>query len=204
MALSITLGTLISILAAGGRVIYTTYDITTSGIDTVKSKPSNKSLLRCTSIADAIKSIEPKILQSSQAHVVVQNLVSSSEWAKKYDKKCLIKKVFMNNSYKKKFKDNDRDLSRSYMDFVLSLLLVKIFPDLYASPDTGSTSDLLHEHQINISSEFSENDDIKSTNSDGDSDNNNPLSLLDIIYPDIRSHSNTNTNNINQSIPSLK
>jgi len=192
MALSITLGTLISILTAGGRIIYTTYDITSSGIDNVKSKPSNKSILRCKSIADTIKSIEPKILQSSQAHVVVQNLVTSSEWAKRYDKKCLLKKVFMSNSYKKKFKDNDRDLSRSYMDFVLSLLLVKIFPDLYASPD------LFIEPEINISSEFSENDDTKSC----DSDDNNSVSLLDIIYPDIRSHSNTNT--INHSIPSLK
>jgi hypothetical protein len=171
----------------------------------VESKPSNKCLSRCIEIADVVKSIEPSILQSSQAQAVVQNLVISAGWAKKYDKKCCLKKIFMNGGYKKKFEVNDRNLSQSYIDFVLSLLLVKIFPDLYAVPNMESFSNTLNTPEIILGGGSSEIIPIKRasdklpTIKDLSSENSGTVSLLDILYPEIKSPNITRRNNLIKS-----
>lgn len=139
LPLGMSLSTLVSVIVAGGRAIYTAYDYTNTGVSNVKSSPSSRCLYHCSAITDNLGKIDKKLLQTAHGQKVVQDLVNCIEWSLSYDNKNILSKIFLSSSYMKKFETLNKALFQSYNYFILSNLLLYHFPlnvENYPNPET--------------------------------------------------------------------
>lgn len=159
LPVTITLGTLISLLGAAGHVIYGTIDFTSSGIDGVNegNSMSKKLIDRCSEMIKDFEQIDKKILITGRGARIIQEVVCSLDWAQKYDRKMKITKLLFNNSYKKKFMMCHIKLTIYYNELVASKFLTKYFPYKNEEINENST-DLFHRTGfIDISNHESDN-----------------------------------------------
>lgn len=128
--ITITLGTLVSILVAAGKGGIDIASLTIDGVDGVRSKYSKTLVARCTEIAEDLQQMDHHLLITGRTHRLVKTIVECIKWSKKYDDKCLLKKIIFNNSYKNKFKQHHNEITTYFSDLVLSVLLTGLFPDM--------------------------------------------------------------------------
>lgn len=128
--ITITLGTLVSILVAAGRGGIDVASLTIDGIDGVKSKYSKTLVDRCSEIAEDLQQMDHHLLITGRTHRLVKTIVDSLKWAQLYEEKCLVKQIIFNSSYKRKFKQFHYDITTYFADLVLSVMLTGLFPDI--------------------------------------------------------------------------
>lgn len=193
--LPISLGALISILSVSGRLIYGAAEITSNGIGSINSKHSHTLVKRCSEIVEDLQQMDHKILGTGRAQTVVQTVINSLNWAKKYEKKKIIIKIIFSNKYEKKFKDHHEYLTQYFNDLVLSTLLTRTYPDI---PSPKISSDLYfkksHSVDVNLSNLYQNNNDNLKKSISFDANcikytlaNNTTDNLLDsnlLIFPD--------------------
>lgn len=139
LALTLSLGTIISILTFSGKMLYGTANLTNSGITTMHSGPSQLLVERCGEIIEDLQQMDHTILITRRSHRLVQTIIDSLNWAKSYDKKCTLKKIIFNGSYSKKFETSHERITRYFYDLVLSVQLTRAFPDV---PSPKSSTDV--------------------------------------------------------------
>jgi hypothetical protein len=127
--ITITLGTIISILVAAGRGIYGASSLAKDGFDDVKSGPSKILIERCTEIIEDLQQMDHHLLITGRTQRLIQTIVDCLQWARNYDDKNTMSKIIFSNGNKKKFKKRHAELSINFNDLVLSVLLTGIFPD---------------------------------------------------------------------------
>lgn len=133
MALTIGLGTLVSILVNSGKLLYVSIDLTKNGLDSLKS-PLSKYLYDI--ISDATEDLQQtkhEFLITSRGVRLMNALLQASEWAIEYDKKCTAKKIFFSSKYEKKFQKHHEFIARHFAALVLSNILSKTFKDVLSS-----------------------------------------------------------------------
>lgn len=98
-----SIAALVSITAAAGHAIQTSYDLTEQGVEHIRSSASGRLIRRCTTIAEMLHTMSNEFIVSSSGRAIVQTLVDCIEWSRKYDKKMKIKRLIFSETYKNRF-----------------------------------------------------------------------------------------------------
>lgn len=125
--MTISLGTIISILITAGNVIYGTGAIALDGIGNLKSNRCRKLADRCTNIINDLQKIDKCYLITSRCHQLVQTVINCLKWSQKYDKKSKFKRIIFSDRYQLNFIECHEELTKHYNDMVSSLVLIKFF-----------------------------------------------------------------------------
>lgn len=141
--LSISLGTLISLLVSAGKLAYDGGTIAIDGVEHTKTKSSRCLVQRCSECVEDLQQIDHHILITGRSHRVVQVILDNIKWCSKYDSKCLLKRIVFNGTYRKKFEKCHHELSQYYYDFVLSVLITKLYPDVLTNSLGDKNQDIL-------------------------------------------------------------
>lgn len=125
---TVSLGTVISILISSGKVIYNVGSLLKDGVEHVRSEEGLSLIVRCRSILDTLENVDKKFVTTTKTQVLVQTIVNSLNWANRYEAMSMPRKVLFHKTYKEAFHDYHAELSKYYVDFSMSVLLTGIFP----------------------------------------------------------------------------
>lgn len=127
--LTISLGTLISILLTAGKSIYNVGNLLVEGIGHVRSEEGRSLLNRCLSIIETLQNVDKQYITTARTQRLVQTLVNCLNWVKKYESMNAIRKVIFYKDYRETFRGYHTELTKYYYDMSISILLTGIFPN---------------------------------------------------------------------------
>lgn len=118
-----TMTTILKVLSSGGHVMYGAIELTSGGVNTMKSGKSKILSDRCALISSKLQSIDKNILLTSIGKKLLETLLTSSQWAYDYENKNSLLKIIFNTTYKEKFKDSHQEITQTFSDLINMYIL---------------------------------------------------------------------------------